>query len=198
MNAYRLPLDERTFDLEQAAARAAARRRNPGDARTIRAVAKRWSAWAQAHDVVAFPARSSDLNRFVTESAPAARHKVRWALRAICTAADIAAEEHGLGIGDQSDRLQQIKDPRLHQVIHRVLAERRRQRVWRSGLTRLLAWAEQFDIHPLDVTAPDLDDYREWITRVGGDKDELMVIARQFVRVRWQLLLESRLPANRP
>jgi hypothetical protein len=42
MNEYRLPLDERTFDLAQATARAAARRRNPGDARMIRAVAKRW------------------------------------------------------------------------------------------------------------------------------------------------------------
>jgi hypothetical protein len=192
MTEYELRIrQEAAVDFTEAVARAAAARRNAGDARTIRAVGVRWHGWALGHGVAPLAARRADLDRFLSESDSRNRNRLRWALRAILSAGDVSAEDHGLGLGIQSHRLDQIDDPRLREVVRRVLASAPgRTGVWRSGVAKLLAWASSSGIHPLDVTAPDLDGYRDWIRQVGGADGELMVIARQFVRARWQLVLE--------
>jgi hypothetical protein len=178
-------------EFAEAVERAAAARRNSGDARTIRAVGEHWHAWALRHAITPLAPHRSDLDRFVAASPTRSPNKLRWALRTIFASADVAAEDHGLGIGVQRARLEQIEDSSLRELVRRVIdSGGHRTGVWRSGLAKLVAWTEASGIHPLDVTAPDLDDYLEWIRQVGGAEEELMVIARRFVEMRWQLLLD--------
>jgi hypothetical protein len=115
---------------------------------------------------------------------------VRWALRSILRAANLASDEHGLGTGNQSHRLASAESTALGRVLAEVLVNAPgRLPVWRSGLHKLLTWTAEAGIDPLDLTAPDLDDYLAWVREVGGAPGELMVIARRFVWTRVRLTM---------
>lgn len=185
MHHHPTPLTASREAFEDALGRAALSKHNRGDAHTIRGVGRRFLDWSWQAEVDPLHPTRTDISRFLADAHYAQPDKVRWALRSILRSAHLASDEHGLGTGNQSHRLATAEGTALGQVLDEVLASARgRLAVWRSGLNKLLTWAAESGLDPLDLTAPDLDDYLAWVQEVGGAEGELLVIARRFVRTR--------------
>ena len=57
----------------------------------------------------------------------------------------------------------------------------RREGVWRAALGRLFAFCREEGWDPLDLDASDLDDYRDWLFRLGLKNWEIRQVVEIFL-----------------
>jgi hypothetical protein len=63
-------------------------------------------------------------------------------------------------------------DGPAREVIHAVIERAgRREGVWRAALGRLFVFCREESWDPLDLDASDLDDFRDWLIRLGLERN---------------------------
>ena len=166
------------------AAETAAAKRNAADGRAVMGVARAFLTWSDAAGSDLLHPTAEEVGAFAAARGYRQLSKVRWALRAVLNEADVLSDEHGLGTGASLAQASAATDAAQSAVAAFLSTISTRHAVWASGMRKLLRWCAEMEIDLLEVSAPDLDDYRVWIRKVGGAERELLVIARRFLTYR--------------
>lgn len=159
-------------------------------ARRLRRDTGRFLGWCTAEGVDPLRPSRGDLDRyrstFDVALSKSARWKLDWSLRAFVNAGGSLADEHGLGTGSGANEQALTEDPGLAYAVEALVDSRvsdRDRAVYRSGINKLARWAREFEVDMLALDVDDLEDFRSWVTQVGGSTGEILVIARRFIRL---------------
>jgi hypothetical protein len=111
--------------------------------------------------------------------------KVKCALRAVLREIDVDRAARVAGLGNQLHLLKDL--PSALAALVDVIVERqpKRRRVVASALTRLFAWCREVDADPLSITPTDLPQFRRWLIEVGTTIPESVVVAGDFLELRY-------------
>lgn len=164
--------------------------------------ARGFAAWCAERGLDPATAERGALERYI-ESLPGSdgqlKAKARCALRAILREIDPEHAARAAGLGNQASLLENLPEG-LSALVHMTVERRpERRAVIASALTRLLAWCEEVDANPLCITPTDLPQFRRWLVEVGTTVPETMVVAADFLDLRYsaagrELLGEHRAP----
>lgn len=164
--------------------------RHPTVIRQFRRDICHFVVWCAAERIDPFRPLRVELDRYRTTLSPdlgkSAIWKLNCALRALTTAAEVLADEHGLGTGNASAFGDFADDAGLAFVVTTLVESRQSPRdrsVYRSGLNKLARWASDFDVDLMAIDAADLEDFRAWLPGTERSKGEKLVIARRFLQL---------------
>lgn len=160
-------------------------------ARERRRHAIAFAAWCSETGMQPMAARRRDVEDFLAVEAGGDRKKaakIRCSLRAVARAIDPEQSARMLGLGAQTNVFEGLSEP-LSQLIEATVQQQVGRRAIRlSALRRLFVWAREVDAPPESLTAVDMAQFRAWLLELGLHPSETLVVARDFVELRWSNL----------
>jgi hypothetical protein len=158
-------------------------RLGPDDARSFRSYATRFLEHCLQAGINPLLPGSDAFEEFAAPLSDGQRWRFAHAARRVLAEAGQPAHMHGLGLGDQSHLVREALRGPLREVALAVIDQAGgREAVWRAGLGRLLAFCQEEGWNPLDLDASDLDDFGDWLIRLGLVRNwEIRQVAEIFV-----------------
>jgi hypothetical protein len=158
-------------------------RMGPGEARSVRSYALRFLDYCLTVGIDPLLPGAFTFKEFAAEMPDGQRWRFASATRRVLAEAGQPAHLHGLGLGDQSQLVRDALDGPARETILAVIDRAgRRDGVWRAALGRLLAFCKEEGWDPLDLDPVDLDDFRDWLIRLGLVRNwEIRQVAGIFV-----------------
>ena len=154
----------------------------PDDARSLRSYAVRFLDHCVQNGIDPIVPGAAAFDEFTAELTSPQRWRFAHAVRRVLAEVGQPAHTHGLGLGDQSHLVREALDGPAGDAI-RTVVERagRRACIWRAALGRLLAFCREEGWNAVDLDPADLDDYRDWLFRLGLFNWEIRQVAEIFV-----------------
>lgn len=155
----------------------------PDDARSLRSYALRFLEHCLKDGINPLVPGAEAFEQFSAELSEGQRWRFAHAARRVLSEVGVPAVEHGLGLGDQSHLVREaLKGPAGDVILAVIERSGRREGVWRAALGRLFAFCKEAGWNPLDLDPADLDDFRDWLIRLGLDRNwEIRQVAEIFV-----------------
>lgn len=154
----------------------------PDDARSLRSYALRFLDHCLKAGIDPLLPGGTAFEQFSADLSGAQRWRFAHAARRVLAEVGVPAVEHGLGLGDQSHLVREALNGPARDIIRAVIERSgRREGVWRAALGRLFAFCNEEGWNSLDPDAADLDDFREWLLRLGLERNwEIRQVAGVF------------------
>lgn len=155
----------------------------PDEARSLRSYALRFLAHCLEAGIDPLLPGATAFEQFAANLSEGQRWRFAHAARRVLAELGLPAVEHGLGLGDQSHLVREALNGPARDVILAVIERSgHREGVWRAALGRLFAFCLEEGWDPLDLDAPDLDDFRDWLIRLGLERSrEIRQVAGIFL-----------------
>ncbi len=155
----------------------------PDDARSLRSYALRFLEHCLKVGIDPLLPGAPAFEQFSAQMSEGQRWHFAHAARRVLAEAGQPAHAHGLGLGDQSHLVRDALSGPAREVILAVIGRAgRREGVWRAALGRLFAFCREEAWDPLDLDASDLDDFGDWLIRLGLERTwEIRHVAELFV-----------------
>jgi hypothetical protein len=165
-------------------------------ARERRRHARGFAAWCAAGGLDPVTADRCNLEAYIgslPNRDPQRHSKVRCALRAVLREIDLDHAARVAGLGNQVQCLKNLPDGLARLVEAIVGRQPKRRAAVASCLTRLIAWCREVDADPLTITPTDLPQFRRWLVEVATNVGETMVVAADFIELRYSAAGRERL-----
>lgn len=146
----------------------------------------RWFAsWCAGHGVDPANPSAAEVDAYletVMGSDQQLRNKTRCSLRAILRRIDADRAARSIGLGNQTLQLAPYRGTPLGTLIdHLVATSGERHAVWKTYMTRLLAWCSEVGLEPTAVVLSDLFQFREWLHELRAEPGEAAVVTKAFI-----------------
>jgi hypothetical protein len=188
----RLPISARPLGVEakqwDGAVAQAIAGMSPVGAQERRRHAIAFANWCHAHRLEPTGANRNEVARYIATAAGrdlGKAAKIRCSLRAVAAAVDLVRSSRVFGLGQQVAIFDGLPDT-IVRLLDATAGQRPDRRAVRlSALRRLLCWAHEVDAAPESLSAVDLPQFRTWLLELGIRPGETLVVARDFVELRW-------------
>jgi hypothetical protein len=159
-------------------------------ARERRRHALAFADWCSGQGIDPLCARREDVARHVASAANGDRRqasKIRCSLRAVGASIDADHSARTFGLSQRHATLDGLSESVARLIEATALQQPARRAVRLSAIRRLMCWAKEVDAPPESLSVVDLAQYRSWLREVGVPTGEALVVARDFVELRWSV-----------
>jgi hypothetical protein len=160
-------------------------RLGPDDARSLRSYALRFLEHCLKEGIDPLLPGATAFEQFSADLSEGQRWRFAHAARRVLAQVGQPAHLHGLGLGDQSHLVREaLNGPARDAVVAVIDRANGREGVWKSALGRLFAFCRDEGWEPLDLDPADLDDFRDWLVRLGLERTwEIRQVAKVFLEI---------------